>query len=128
MDKITITHQLKAILLTSTMLFSVFLFGQYKPMYQENKTPTYSKVIDYYKFLAKKYDQAFLFEEGKTDIGKPLHLFVISFEKDFSPGSIKKKNKRVVLINNGIHPGESCGIDASLQFATDLLSGKLIGK
>ncbi|RLD76286.1 MAG: hypothetical protein DRJ10_13825, partial [Bacteroidetes bacterium] len=57
-----------------------------------------------------------------------MHLFVISFDKDFSPESIKRKNKRVVLINNGIHPGESCGIDASFQFVTDLLSGKLKAK
>lgn len=119
---------LKVIFLSTAILVNVFSFGQYKPRYEENKTPTYDEVIKYYKHLATKYDQAFLFEEGRTDIGKPLHLFVISFDKDFSPESIKKKNKRVVLINNGIHPGESCGIDASLQFMSDLLSGKLKSK
>jgi len=119
---------IKIVLLTTTLLFNVFSFGQYKPGYHENKTPGYYEVIDYYKDLALKYEQAFLFEEGKTDIGKPLHLFVISFDKDFSLESIRKKNKRVILINNGIHPGESCGIDAGLQFATNLLSGKLIAK
>ena len=125
MNKFTFTQRLKTILLISTLFFNVFSFGQYKPKYHENKTPTYDEVIKYYKHLAINYDQAFLFEEGKTDIGKPLHLFVISFDKDFSPESIKKKNKRIMFINNGIHPGESCGIDASLQFATDLLLGKI---
>jgi len=115
-------------LLTVGILLNVLSFGQYTPMYHENKTPTYYEIIEYYRYLASKYEQAFLFEEGKTDIGKPLHLFVISFDKDFSVESIKKKSKSVVLINNGIHPGESCGIDASLQFATDLLSGKLKAK
>ncbi len=128
MIKIGSTLHQRTILLLITFQISIFSIGQYKPVYNENKTPTYSEVIKYYKHLAVKYDQAFLFEEGKTDIGKPLHLFVISVDKDFSPESIKKKNKRVLLINNGIHPGESCGIDASLQFASDLLSGKLKAK
>ncbi|MEN8119007.1 MAG: M14 family metallopeptidase [Bacteroidota bacterium] len=128
MNKFTFTYQLKTILLTTTLLINIISFGQYKPRYQDNKTPTYDEIIKYYKDISTKYDQAFLFEEGKTDIGKPLHLFVISFDKDFTPESIRNKNKRVVFINNGIHPGESCGIDASLQFATDLLSGKLKAK
>ena len=123
------SHQIiKLSLLLAVLLVQVSLAGQYKPQYKENKTPTYDQVIDAYMYLAHKYKQAVLFEEGKTDIGKPLHLFVISGDKDYSPESIKKKNKRVILINNGIHPGESCGIDASLQFATDLLSGKLKAK
>ncbi len=119
---------LKILFLFAGILLNISAFAQYKPLYNENKTPTYTDVIESYKYLATKYNQAFLFEEGKTDIGKPLHLFVISLDGDFSPKSIKEKNKRVILINNGIHPGESCGIDASLQFATDLLSGKLKAK
>lgn len=115
----------KLLLLVTILILQTTLSAQYKAQYNENKTPTYYQVIDAYKYLANKYKQAVLFEEGKTDIGKALHLFIISGDRDFSQESIKKKNKRVVLINNGIHPGESCGIDASLQFATDLLSGKL---
>jgi len=115
-----------------TLGIVLFIFSgikaQYTPQYNENKTPTYYEVIAAYKYLADKYPQAQLLKEGKTDIGKPLHLFVLSLDGDFNPKSIKKKNKRIILINNGIHSGESCGIDASLQFATDILSGKLKAK
>ena len=35
-----------------------------------------------------------------------------------------RKNKGVLLINNAIHPGEPCGVDASIKLAKDLLSNK----
>jgi len=46
---------------------------------------------------------------------------VINNEPVFDPLKIKEKGKSVLLINNGIHPGEPAGIDASLQFADDIL-------
>jgi len=39
---------------------------------------------------------------------------------------IRKQDKRVLLINNGIHPGEPEGIDASMMLARDLLKGNKI--
>jgi hypothetical protein len=92
--------------------------------YEDDITPSYYEIIEMYKKLAVHYPEAKLLEYGKTDAGKPLHLFVISSDKDFNPVSIRKNNKRIVLINNGIHPGEPCGIDASLQFADDILRNK----
>ncbi len=120
---------MKLLAVFTILIFAqISVFAQYNPQYNDNKTPTYYEVINAYKYLADNYAQAQLFIEGKTDIGKPLHLFVLSLDGDFNPKTIKQKNKRIILINNGIHPGESCGIDASLQFATDLLSGKLKAK
>jgi hypothetical protein len=92
--------------------------------YADDYTPTYFEVIEMYKSLADYYPQATLIDYGRTDIGKPLHLFVISGDSDFDPVSVRNKNKRIVLINNGIHPGEPCGIDASIQFADDILKNK----
>ncbi|HET6244896.1 MAG: hypothetical protein H0V01_03085 [Bacteroidetes bacterium] len=92
--------------------------------YLSNKTLTYQETIDYYAKLAKMHPQAKLFEYEKTDAGFPLHLFVISQDKDFNPASLSKKNKRIILINNGIHAGEPCGIDASINLAKDLLTNK----
>ncbi|CAN5229655.1 M14 family metallopeptidase [soil metagenome] len=62
-----------------------------------------------------------LYNYGSTDIGKPLTLVVLSRDKVFDPALIKKQNKRVLLVNNGIHPGEPEGIDASMMFVRDLL-------
>ncbi|MBE7179010.1 MAG: hypothetical protein INR69_21585, partial [Mucilaginibacter polytrichastri] len=78
----------------------------------KNITATYPEIISWYKDLAKKHPQMKLVETGMTDIGKPLHLVIISADQVFDPATIKKQNKRVLLINNGIHPGEPEGIDA----------------
>ena len=92
--------------------------------YEENYTPTYDEVIEMYQLLDKSYENAKLVEQGKTDVGKPLHLFIINNEAEFNPVKIRKQDKSVLLINNGIHPGEPEGIDASLQFADDILRNK----
>ena len=38
---------------------------------------------------------------------------------------MKKSNKQVVFINNGIHPGEPAGIDASMILLRDLIDNKI---
>jgi carbamoylphosphate synthase small subunit len=40
----------------------------------------------------------------------------------------KKQDKRVLLINNGIHPGEPEGIDASMMLVRDLLKKEPVTK
>ncbi len=92
--------------------------------YSQNETVTYYGAIAAYQSLADHYPQAKLLNYGITDAGKPLHLFVMSKDQDFDPGSIKETGKTIVLINNGIHPGEPEGIDASIWFADDVLRNK----
>ncbi len=92
--------------------------------YEQNHSVTYREAIDKYHKLDSAFDMARLLEAGETDAGKPLHLFVISKDEIFDPHSIRKAGKRILLINNGVHPGEPCGIDASLQFANDILLNK----
>lgn len=87
----------------------------------KNVTATYAEAIAYYQQLDKKYSQLKLMTYGSTDIGKPLHLAVLSKNGNFDPIKIRKENKRIILINNGIHPGEPEGIDASMMLARDLL-------
>jgi len=94
----------------------------------KNYTATYSEVIAYYKKLALSNPQMKLINYGTTDIGKPLTLVVLSRDKVFDPVLIKKQNKRVLLINNGIHPGEPEGIDASMMFARDLMKKNALPK
>ncbi|HLP11014.1 MAG TPA: M14 family zinc carboxypeptidase, partial [Flavobacteriales bacterium] len=103
-------------------IFIVAIFGVktgFTQVYAKtNYTPTYAEIIDFYKSLAKKYKQVKLEEMDETDIGKPLHLFSIKGGE-----SKLKKNKKVrLLINNGIHPGEPDGINASMQLADEILS------
>ncbi len=89
--------------------------------FEQNQTVTYYEAITYFKKLSVHYKEATLLEYGLTDAGKPLHLFVMSGDGDFNIKSIKKTGRNVVLINNGIHPGEPEGIDASIWFADDVL-------
>jgi len=91
-----------------------------------NATATYNEAINFYGKLANTYAEIKLIEYGKTDIGKPLHLVVFSADGDFDAASLRSKNKRIILINNGIHPGEPCGVDASMMLLRDYArDGKL---
>lgn len=89
--------------------------------FDSNETVTYYEAIEHYQKLAAHYPEAQLMSYGVTDAGKPLHLFVMSKDRDFDPVSVNQSGKSVVLINNGIHPGEPEGIDASIWFADDVL-------
>jgi hypothetical protein len=86
-----------------------------------NNTFSYANLIEYYQGLDQKYEQAQLQKHGLTDSGKPLHLLVISQDQTFKPEEARKKGKTVIFINNGIHPGEPEGIDASAMLARDIL-------
>lgn len=89
---------------------------------QGKETATYDEVIRFYQDLDKKYHQATLVQVGTTDIGKPLHLFVMSANKIFKP----QADKVTILVNNGIHPGEPEGIDASMMWLRELLAKKTL--
>lgn len=89
-----------------------------------NQTCTYEECISFYQKLDLQFDEVKLLSYGTTSVGKPLNLVVISKDKIFDPEAIRKQNKRIYLINNGIHPGEPDGIDASMMFARDLLTKK----
>ena len=105
-------------------LYATTLFAQPTPFElskDKNYTATYAQVIAYYHKLAERYPQMRLLNYGTTDIGKPLTLVVLSKDKVFDPALIKKQHKQILLINNGIHPGEPEGIDASMMLVRDLL-------
>ncbi len=92
--------------------------------YDENHSLTWEEAISFYTALDSIYPEARLIEMGMTDAGRPLYLFLISGDGEFDPEAIHRKGKTIVLINNGIHPGEPEGIDASARFAEDILSDR----
>ncbi|MEZ4825930.1 MAG: M14 family metallopeptidase [Bacteroidia bacterium] len=83
---------------------------------------SYHEAIAYYRKLDKAFPEIHLLEYGSTDAGKPLHLVVISDQKQADPQKLRKAGKRIILINNAIHAGEPCGIDASMMLARDLVT------
>jgi hypothetical protein len=89
------------------------------------QTATYQQAIQWYYDLAKQYGEIKVEEWGTTDAGKPLHLILVSSDKKFDPIAWHKQKKVVILINNGIHPGEPDGIDASMMLARDIVTRKV---
>ncbi len=89
------------------------------------QTATYFECVDYYKSLARSYSTIKIITGDTTDAGYPLHLVLFSSDKDFNMQNWHQQHKVVVLVNNGIHPGEPDGIDASMLLLRDLAQGKL---
>jgi hypothetical protein len=83
------------------------------------KTATYDEAINYYKQLAVENQFINIKEVGTTDSGYPLHLVTLDLDKDFDFEKSYKKGKTILLINNGIHPGEPDGIEASMMLLRD---------
>ena len=88
------------------------------------QTATYQQTITFYQKLADIFPQISLQAIGKTDSGLPLHLVTLNADNIQSFEQIRE-NKSILLINNGIHPGESDGIDASMMLFRDIALGKL---
>ena len=88
------------------------------------QTATYHEVITFWNALAKAYPEINIQTIGATDSGYPLHLVTLNPDGNFDFDNIRK-NKRVLLINNGIHPGESDGIDATMLLFRDIVQGTI---
>lgn len=121
--------------MTLTLLFGALSAGA-QPAPQPLPTPferdttysaTYRETMGFYAELAAQYpEQCSLQLAGGTDAGAPLYAFVLSPDGTLTPDSARAREKTVLLVNNGIHAGEPCGVDASMMLARDLLSGRLL--
>jgi hypothetical protein len=89
-----------------------------------NTTATYDELMEFYRGLAREYAEINLQTLGETDSGEPLHLITYNPEGRFDFQKLRKE-KLIILILNGIHPGEPDGIDATSLLMRDLASGKV---
>lgn len=90
------------------------------------QTPTYFQIIEWWKNLDAASSIVQMKEMGPSDAGLPIHLVMVSGDKDFNIKSLKEKKRNIILINNGIHPGEPDGIDASMLLVKDIVQGKYL--
>ena len=118
-------------LLTTLLLLLIaiqFSFSQnITTKFEQSKgtqTPTYFEIIDWWKKLDAQSGKVKMLTMGMTDAGYPLHLVVVSNNGDYIFDNIRKSNKRIILINNGIHPGEPDGVDASMLLVRDIVTNK----
>ncbi len=88
--------------------------------YLANETYTFEEALEVYSSLAEtapKYCNLSHF--GSSDYGIPVPLFVINKTGVFT--TEEYQSKTILLINNAIHPGEPCGVDASIKLASKLI-------
>lgn len=135
--KLTVMHpmiRIYSILLLVFLHCTVFAQRQKNPILKlphetnPNTTATYQETIDWYSGIAAQYPEITLKEYGLSDVGKPIHLAIISRDGDIDPTSIRANGKRILLVNNAIHPGEPCGVDATMQLIRDLMIQKDLKK
>jgi hypothetical protein len=89
------------------------------------RTATYSECIDFYRRLYKASAKISIREMGTSDAGYPYHVVLYSNDGQFDPAAWHRQKKIVILINNGIHPGEPDGVDASMLLLRDLADRKI---
>lgn len=101
--------------------------ASYQTFFEASKgkeTATYEETIAFYMRLARDFPQINIHTIGSTDSGYPLHMVTFNPDGDFNLENVRKE-KAIILINNGIHPGESDGIDATMLLYRDLATKAL---
>jgi len=108
------------------ILISVFGYSQILTPYEKgngNQTTTFDEMRKFYQELSKQYPSISYETKGEDDNGAPIDVVIfnpteLSFEE-------ARKGKSVLFVNNGIHPGEPDGIDATMMLMRDLAIGKI---
>jgi len=80
-----------------------------------NESFTYDQAIDELTKLTEYSPYIEITEQGQTDVGRPLHTVIFNYDKEFDGSKIDRSKKAILFINNAIHPGESCGVDATVK-------------
>lgn len=89
---------------------------------KENYSATYFETIAFYKLLERKFSKNIkMVEVGMSDSGRPIHTVILSENEANTPEKARAQGKQVLFVNNAIHPGEPCGIDASMLLVRDYL-------
>lgn len=86
-------------------------------------TPSNEETLAFLRRLEKTSPYLSLSFYGTSAEGRPMPLLVASKDKAFTPDAAAKAGKPVVLVLNGIHPGEPDGKDACLILLRDLALG-----
>ncbi len=83
------------------------------------RTATYEECIAFYRQLQSVSGRILLDSTGMSDAGYPLH--VVRYPATTAPDD----RALTILINNGIHPGEPDGIDASMMLLRDIAEDRV---
>jgi hypothetical protein len=119
---------MRTIFLLSSLFFCTLVLSQSITTKFERsggrETPSYTEIVEWWQKLDQQSGKVKMLTMDMTDAGYPLHLVVVSNNGEYNFDNIRKNNKRIILINNGIHPGEPDGVDASMLLARDIVTNK----
>ena len=89
-------------------IFSLSVIAQVTPFEASGgkETATYQQAVAFFTSLAQQHKTISIREVGTTDAGYPLHLVLYSANGNFDPVQWHKNKQVVIMVNNGIHPGE----------------------
>jgi hypothetical protein len=104
-----------------TLAANLFLHAAKGPVFPKstfnlNQTPNYDELNQIYAQLDAISPFMKLQEIGKSDAGRAINLLVVNKQQNFEPNQPNKSQNAIWLVMNGIHPGETEGIDASIIF------------
>ncbi len=88
------------------------------------ESPDYNSTIKYFEKFERNFSSVKTKDIGTTPQGRKIKLVIVSKDKAFTPEQARKTNKAVVLIQNGIHPGEIEGKDACMLLLREILVTK----
>jgi len=89
------------------------------------RSATYHEAISWFAALDSRFETVKMETAGPTDTRYPLHVVYYNNRGFFDVEEWKKEGNIVILVNNGIHPGEPDGIDASMMLVRDVALGKI---
>jgi len=88
------------------------------------ESPDYENTLKYFQRFADSTPYVKIKTIGLTPQGRELKVIIVSKDKAFTPEQAKKTGKAIVLIQNGIHPGEVEGKDACMLLLREILITK----
>lgn len=86
-----------------------------------NQTLTYEQMLQFIDDLEREFSEVRILYGGITDMGRPIPYLLVSDRSERDHRDIQSRGKLLLMINNGIHPGEPEGIDATLAFLRNML-------
>ncbi len=88
------------------------------------ESPDYENTLRYFQKFADKTPYIKINTIGTTPKGRELKIIIVSKDKAFTPEQAKRTGKAIILIQNGIHPGEVEGKDACMLLLREILITK----
>lgn len=88
------------------------------------ESPNYQDTIKYFEKFQSKTPFVRVKTIGYSHQRRELKVIIVSKEKIFNPAEAKKKGKAIILIQNGIHPGEVEGKDSCMLMLREMLVTK----